>query len=99
MRGEMKLFENETKVITVSLIVYPGRALVMKLQEWDKEGDALTFVMMQSWGPTVAREDVKRATQPVKNAFVSRWLPEAKKLVSERVEAMGYGRTVEASPC
>lgn len=89
MLRNVTLYETATKRITANAYKSGRGELVFGLQEWEKDGDGfMSFAIFASWGPNIAREACRRATDGVVERFWQRHMPEAKALVAARVAVL-----------
>ena len=92
------LFEGPGKRIEAYTLKVRGE-LRLCLQEWDIDAQGFTsFMLFQSWGPTVAREKYARATAAAIERFWNAHLPAAKALVAERAKMLTTVPAVEDLP-
>ena len=83
------LHQDEARSIRLSVWKDGRGNLVMHLQELQREGDGVeTYMMFNSWSPTVAREACTRATAKAVLGFYNAHIETARELVRARVASL-----------
>lgn len=94
LRGDELMHETPERVIRLSIHKVYGGSVVMALQEWERDGNGFeSFVMFQSWGPTVARRTFPVFTERALRAFYAEQIGRAREMVAARVAAPASGVT------